>query len=88
MEKTKAEIDVLRGADVMQLAQGISDMHTLNRVERAWDMGYNAATLNKYTKEEVIEKLILFGEHVSEKCTGSKLSMIGELNEWCKLNLQ
>ena len=54
----------------------------------AYLAGMNAATLNKYTKEEVIEKLILFGEHVSEKCTGSKLSMIGELNEWCKLNLQ
>ena len=42
---------------------------------------------DNFSRKEVIELLNNFGEHVSEKCIGRKLSMIGELDKWSKNNL-
>jgi len=48
----------------------------------------NIRTLkDNFSRKEVIELLNNFGEHVSEKCIGRKLSMIGELDKWSKNNL-
>ncbi len=39
-----------------------------------------------YTRKEVLEKCVLFGDYVAEKCTGQNIKTIGE-HEWLEKNI-
>jgi len=39
---------------------------------------------DSWSRREVIELPLEFGEHVAEQCTGRKLTVEGELNEWMR----